>query len=203
MGLSFSETVTVAFFTATTTALLTWGGQVLVAYLQRGNDRVRHRREKVLDRYSELLSLLTQDVNRAKEIQSIAAISLGKERLPELIKERYDTMKRLGQLSMVILMLETRQEIALIVAELAKSQPFEPFLYSLDWSNTGYDESFQRHQAAITTLENKSTELAVAVKSAYGEDGLAKSLGTMMKTIANRIDEFYKSLLERQKHQPK
>jgi len=203
MGLSFSETVTVAFFTATTTALLTWGGQVLVAYLQRGNDRERHSREKVLERYSELLSLLTQDVNRAKEIQSIAAISLGKERLPELIKERYDTMKRLGQLSMVILMLETRQEIASIVVELAKSQPFEPFLYSLDWSNTGYDESFQRHQAAITTLENKSTELAVAVKSAYGEDGLAKSLGTMMKTIANRIDEFYKSLLERQKHQPK
>jgi len=203
MGLSFSETVTVAFFTATTTALLTWGGQVLVAYLQRGNDRERHRREKVLDRYSELLSLLTQDVNRAKEIQSIAAISLGKERLPELIKERYDTMKRLGQLSMVILMFEPRQEIALIVAELAKSQPFEPFLYSLDWSNTGYDESFQLHQAAITTFENKTTELAVAVKSAYGEDGLAKSLGTMMKTIANRIDEFYKSLLERQKHQPK
>ena len=203
MGLSFSETVTVAVITATTTALLTWGGQVLVAYLQRGNDRERHSREKVLERYSELLSLLTQDVNRAKEIQSIAAISLGKERLPELIKERYDTMKRLGQLSMVILMLETRQEIASIVVELAKSQPFEPFLYSLDWSNTGYDESFQRHQAAITTLENKSTELAVAVKSAYGEDGLAKSLGTMMKTIANRIDEFYKSLLERQKHQPK
>jgi hypothetical protein len=199
MGLSFGETVGVGFLTAIATAVLSWGAQLLTAYLQRGNEREKYRREKALERYAELLLLVTQDINRAKEVQSIAALSVGKERLVELEKARFDTMNRLAQVSMVAVMHETHAELASLVLEIAKLQPFEPYVYTLAWGKPGYDESFTRHQTAITNLEQKTSALASKVKTVYGTDQLAQSARELLITFAGKVDEFYKTFSARMK----
>lgn len=202
MGLSFGESIGVGFITAITTALLSWGAQLLTAFLQRGNEREKYRREKALERYTEFILLVTQDLNRAKEVQSIAVLSVGKERLGELDKTRFETLNRLGQVSMVIVMHETDSGLAQQVLEIAKLQPFEPYIYTLAWGQPGYDESFQRHQAAITRLEEKTAELAVAVKTAYGTGQLAKSVRDLLSISAGKVDEFFRALATRAKQPP-
>ena len=55
--MSFKQTLVIALCTAGSTALLAWLGQLLIAYLQRRNERAKYFREKLLERYSEFAAV--------------------------------------------------------------------------------------------------------------------------------------------------
>src|SRR5881628_3615988 len=71
--MSLGQGIMVGLCTAVATALLAWLGHMLVAYLQRSNEKARYFREKLLERYSELVALATAELERAKAIEAIMA----------------------------------------------------------------------------------------------------------------------------------
>src|SRR5262245_2853093 len=126
--MSYAEATFVAIVAAVTTALLSWLGHFVNAYAQRQNEQAKFFREKLLERYSELIASVTADIDRARS--QAAAMALGKKdeeytkEAMKLDEKRHVVRVDLLRLSLQIKLLDDEPQLADRLTGLAKRQPF-------------------------------------------------------------------------------
>jgi hypothetical protein len=166
--MTFTETVVVAMCTVFATQILNWGGHLVVAYLQRGNERLKFFREKLLDRYSEFVAVATADLERGKSLLAALAFSgRGPEwdaRLAEIDSRRHTLRLDLLRLSLQIRLLEQDGALTSKVEGLAKAQPFMP--------PGEYFERFNELRGGIESFEKQLSELVDAVLAKHSTRAL-------------------------------
>lgn len=174
--MSFGETVVIGFLTASTSALLTWLGHFVVAYLQRRNEHVKFYREKLLDRYSDFVAVASTDLERART--QAAGMVLGKEdqdysEMAKLDERRHSIRLDLLRLSLQIRLLEKECALTKEVQSLAKAQPFMAFPFPPRWGEGSYNERFDKFQSEIGTFEKQLLELIDSVLNKHsGKEGI-------------------------------
>jgi hypothetical protein len=147
-------------------ALLTWLGYFLVAYLQRGNEQTKYFREKLIDRYSEFVAVAVADLERAKAQASGMALGGRDQDYSEMAKldeRRHAIRLDLLRLALQIRMLEQDAALGDKVQELAKAQPFMAFPFPPRWGEGTYNERFEKFQSEIGVFEKQLLELTDAV----------------------------------------
>ena len=168
--MSFGQTLVVAFCTAGTTALLTWLGQVLVANLQRQNEKVRYFREKIHERYAELVALATTELERARSLEAGLVIGTPDQDYSELAKidhERHSLRLELLRVSLQIQLLEPDPALAAKAEALAKGQPFMAMALPPRWGYGNYNERFDKYKSEISTFEKLLKDLIETVLRAH------------------------------------
>jgi hypothetical protein len=163
---SLAEAIIVGLCTAVATAFLAWLGHMLVAYLQRNNEKARYFRERLLERYSELVALATAELERARAVESIMALGGKDEDYAEAAKieaKRHALRLDLLRVSLQIKLFETDDSLTKRVEELAKAQPFMAFPFPPHWGEGNYNERFDKYKLDIAAFEEQLTELVSAV----------------------------------------
>jgi len=147
-------------------AFLAWLGHMLVAYLQRDNERAKYFRERLLERYGELVALGAAELERAKTVESGMAIGApGNDftLLVEVEAKRPHLRLDLLRVSLQIRLFEPDPELAKRVEDFARSQPFMVFPFPPQWREGSYSQRFDTYKADVIAFERKLGELVEAV----------------------------------------
>lgn len=171
--MTFGETIVIGITISFTTALLTWLGQFIVAYLQQRNDKIRFFREKIIDRYSEFVAVGSADITRAKMQYAGVQISLKDQDCMELAK--LDDKRRLNRFDLFRLALQIKlfeQDKKLIgkIQELTETQPFMMTLLPPRLEDSKYQERLDRFQSDIDLFEQNLSELVSMIITKHSKD---------------------------------
>lgn len=164
--MSLGQAIIVGLCTAVATAVLAWLGHMLVAYLQRGNERTRYLRERLLDRYSEFVALAATDLDRARTVRAAMALGGKDTDYTEAAKvedKRHTLRVDLLRASLQIRLLEADATLARRVEELAKGQPFMAYPFPARWGVGNYNELSDKFDAEIAAFDTQLAGLTAAV----------------------------------------
>jgi hypothetical protein len=164
--MTFGETLGIALASATLVAFLAWIGHYVLSMFQRRNEEAKYFRERLLERYSEFLSIAASELNRAGMIKSAMAIG-SKGDWTEEIKmdeQRHTARLDLLRVSLQLKLFETDQEILDKLDWLAQSQPFMTYSFPPKWGEGNYDQRFEQFCTDIKTYETKLLELVNEVR---------------------------------------
>ena len=164
--MSLEQAIIVGLCTAVATASLAWLGHMLVAYLQRDNERAKYFRERLLERYAELVALGAAELERAKTVESGMAIGAPNSDfgpMSEVEAKRHQLRLDLLRVSLQIRLYEPDPELAKRVADFASSQPFMAFPFPPQWGQRNYSERFDEYKKAVIAFEKQLGELVEAV----------------------------------------
>ena len=155
------DTLMFAFCTSLFTALFSWVGFALVAAFQRKNEGRRYFRERLIEYYSELVALASEDLDRAAKVR--AGLELGQEsdkysaedeaRLNELEAKRHSIQLNLLRAAMKLRLFENNEALSKKAELLAKSQPFMTFPFPPKWGKGNYDERFDEYCNSISKYD--------------------------------------------------
>jgi hypothetical protein len=148
------------------TAFATLLGHVLVANLQRGNERTKYFREKLLDKYSEFVALGAADLERARLVRAAMALGGKNPDYTEAAKteDKLHTLRLdLLRASLQIRLLEADVSLGKLVEELANRQPFMIYPFPPRFGEGNYEERSNKFDTDIAAFEKKLTELIEAV----------------------------------------
>ncbi len=111
----------------------------LTTYFQRRNEQVKFSRDKLFDKYSDFVAILSADLDRAKTQSAIANIENKQQQdYKDLAQSTYQSMKsncvELARLSLQIRLLESNEVLKQKVKQLEKSQPSMIFLLPPKWN---------------------------------------------------------------------
>jgi hypothetical protein len=163
---SFRETLTIGLFSASAAGVVAWLGYALSAFLQRHNDRVRYRREKLLERYSEFVGSASAVVELARQVESYVELVGGKINnadLEHLQAKRHELRSCLSRVAFQIRLFEHHQPMKSKVQDIANSQPY----LMPNWGQTNYTDQFEQYKDKIALFEKKVIELTDAVLRTY------------------------------------
>jgi hypothetical protein len=149
---------------------LTLLGHYCVSLMQRRNERAKYYREKLLDRYAELITIASAEVERVKSIEACMAIGSpnGKhEEGFELDQKRHPARVDLLRVSMQITLFETDAILIEKVEKIAKSQPFMVFAFPPRFGEGNYDDRFDKYQADIRAYESQLVDLVATVRNIH------------------------------------
>jgi len=141
-------------------------GQLLIAYLQRRNERAKYFREKLLERYSEFAALVAADLERARSVRSAMALGDkdGDYAEAKKIEDKRHTLRLdLLRASLQIRLIESDASLAKRVEVMAKAQPFMAFPFPPRWHEGNYDERSERFDSEIAAFDKQLVELIEAV----------------------------------------
>jgi hypothetical protein len=129
---------------------------LLTQYVQAAFHRGQFLHEKLMDRYSELMAVAVQELERAKALLSEIALYRGENDLPALVnldQQRHDLRSQLVKLSFQIRLMEADRQLSRQVAKLAESQPFQPSLVPPRYGEGNYNERENMFRKQINDFE--------------------------------------------------
>jgi hypothetical protein len=153
-------------FAATSTVIGHW----FLTYLQRKNEERKHQRERLHERYSELVAIATDDIERAKTLQAMIALSGANDAYPERAKRvmALENQRRKNGRELTRVFFQTRllERDKSLIAKIKALVPAQPFL-ALPWppqmGKGSYNERFDAFQKQIREFEQMLGDISDAV----------------------------------------
>ena len=143
---------------------------LVVQHIQAIYQRDNYRREKLQERYAEFAALLSLDIERSKDVDSIIISEMCEpDVIVRLEQRRHELRRELGKVALQIRLLEPDQELSGEVAKLARSQPFRPLLLPPRWGQGNYDERAREFSTAIREFEKEVDALTERVVRKHRE----------------------------------
>lgn len=142
--------------------IVAWTTQWLQTLFRRG----QYRHEKLMDRYAELISTASADLDRAKSLEAGMALSGRDGDYGELLKleeQRHGLRRDLQRAALLIRMIESEPDLNEKVENLVKRQPFMAFPIPPTWGEGNFDERFTQFKSDVVQFETCLSSLADAV----------------------------------------